>query len=101
MKYELFNKLAAEISEVFNIDERKIFKKSKKREIVDARYLLYYLCKINKMKLIYIQKYMKNRGYNIPHSTIHYGIKEVDKKLEADQDYQIVIDSINALCTTY
>ncbi len=101
MKYELFNKLAAEVSEVFNIDERKIFKKNKERAIVDARYLLYYLCKTNQIKLTYIQQYMKKRGYKIPHSTIHYGIKEVGKKVESDQDYQVVIDSINTLCIPY
>ncbi len=101
MKYELFNKLASEVSDVFNVDERKIFNKNKKREVVDARYLLYYLCNINKMKLIYIQKYMKKRGYKIPHSTIHYGIKEVGKKVSEDKDYQAVIDSINALCIPY
>ena len=43
MKYELFNKLVSEVSDVFDIDEQKIFKKNKEREIVDARYLLYYL----------------------------------------------------------
>lgn len=101
MKYELFNKLVSEVSDVFDIDEQKIFKKNKEREIVDARYLLYYLCKTNQMKLTYIQQYMKKRGYNIPHSTIHYGIKEVGKKVESDKDYQIVIDSINSLCTAY
>ena len=101
MKYELFNRLASEVSEVFGLNEEDIFKKSKERAIVDARYLLYYLCKTNKIKLTYIQSYMERRGYVIPHSTIHHGIKEVGKKIEEDNDYQVVVDSISALCIHY
>jgi len=99
MKYELFNKLATEVAEVFGVNEEDIFKKSKERTGVDARYLLYYLCKVNKMKLTYIQNYMNDRGYSIPHSTIHHGIKDISKKVDEDVDYQVVIDRINRLCT--
>jgi chromosomal replication initiation ATPase DnaA len=44
---------------------------------------------------------MERRGYVIPHSTIHHGIKEVAKKIEEDNDYQVVVDSISALCIHY
>ena len=99
MKYKLFNKLATEVAEKFGVSEEDIFIKSKERAVVDARYLLYSLCKVNKMKLTYIQSYMNDRGYSIPHSTIHHGIKDITKKVEEDRDYQIVIDRINSQCT--
>tara|TARA_R110000803_G_C11981421_1_gene320810 strand:+ start:327 stop:632 length:306 start_codon:yes stop_codon:yes gene_type:complete len=101
MKYELFSKYATEVCKVFGVEEDQIFQKNKEAEIVDARYLLYYLCNTKKMRLKYIQKYMNDRGYDIPHSTIHYGIKQVTKKVTEDRDYQNVIDVINARCIVY
>ena len=44
MKYELFSKYATEVCKVFGVEEDQIFQKNKEAEIVDARYLLYYLC---------------------------------------------------------
>jgi len=101
MKFELFNQFASEVCKVFGITEDNVFTKNKEASVVDARYLLYYLCKTNKIQLTYIQKYMKDRGYDIPHSTIHYGIKQVESKVIEDKDYQIVIDRINNICSRY
>lgn len=95
MKYRLFNDYAKEVSRIFEIKEDSIFSKDKTRDVVDARYLLYYLCKVNKMRIITIKKYMKNRGYEIPFSTIDYGIKRVLKKVEDDRDYQLHISRIS------
>jgi chromosomal replication initiation ATPase DnaA len=98
MKYHKFNAYAKEVSKVFGIEEDFIFSKNKTREVVDARYLLYYLCKTNKIQIITIKKYMKNRGYDIPYSTIHYGVKRVIKKVDDDRDYQLHISRINQEC---
>lgn len=98
MKYKLFNEFAKESTEIFGVEEGDIFSKNKSREVVDSRYLLYYLCKINNIQLIYIQNYMKKRGYDIPKSTIHYGIKEVSKKIENDKDYRIHVKRIVQKC---
>ena len=99
MKEELFNKYALEVCKVFDISEEDMFKKSKLSQFVDARYMLYYLCFARKIKMTYIQKYMKERGYDIPHSTIHYGKEKITEELSKDPDYQVVVDNINALCT--
>jgi chromosomal replication initiation ATPase DnaA len=98
MKIELFNMYTTEVCKVFDVEENEIFVKSKEATFVDARYLLYYLCSARKIKITYIQKYMRERGYDIPHSTIHYGINQVKEKVHEDQDYQVVIDKINRLC---
>ena len=99
MKEELFNKYALEVCKVFDISEEDMFKKSKLSQFVDARYMLYYLCFNRKIKMTNIQKYMKRRGYDIPHSTIHYGKEKFTEELSKDPDYQVVVDNINALCT--
>ena len=44
MKQEIFDSYAQKIAEVFNLKVEDLFVKSKKRDIVDARQLLYDAC---------------------------------------------------------
>tara|TARA_R100000426_G_scaffold79238_1_gene56882 strand:+ start:283 stop:576 length:294 start_codon:yes stop_codon:yes gene_type:complete len=95
MKLNIFNDYVTEVANLYNIEEEKIFEKSKERGIVDARHLLYYLCYYRPMKLKYIQDYMGQRGYEIGHSSIIHGIQSVHKAMAQDDDYQKVINEIN------
>ena len=95
MKKEIFKEYADRISSAFEIEKEMIFTKTKKRDVVDARFLLYYMCKERPMKLIYIQDYMCSMGYNITHSTILYGISQVAKRIQSDSDYRRVVKSIS------
>ena len=95
MKLNIFNDYVTEVANLYNIEEEKIFEKSKERGIVDARHLLYYLCYYRPMKLKYIQDYMGQRGYEIGHSSIIHGIQAVHKAMAQDDDYQKVINDIN------
>ena len=94
MKLNIFNDYVTEVANLYNIEEEKIFEKSKERGIVDARHLLYYLCYYRPMKLKYIQDYMGQRGYEIGHSSIIHGIQSVHKAMAQDDDYQKVINDI-------
>ena len=87
MKKNIFNKYVEEVSKQFAIDPTSIFTKDKRRDIADARHLLYYLCSVRPMKTVYIQEYMSDNGYDINHSSIIHGIKVVKGKLKKDQDY--------------
>jgi|TARA_R100000935_G_scaffold10727_2_gene21423 chromosomal replication initiation ATPase DnaA len=87
MKLDIFNKYVDEVCNLFNIDEETLFIKSKRRDIVDARHLLYYLCYTRPMRIVYIQEYMADRGYTINHSSVIHGISIVGKKLDNDTDY--------------
>lgn len=87
MKAEIFNTYATAIAEEFNITEEDLFTKSKRRQIVDARYLLYFACFNRPMRVVYIQEYMKERGYKVAHSNVLHGIGEIEKRLEYDRDY--------------
>ena len=95
MKLNIFNDYVTEVANLYNIEEEKIFEKSKERGIVDARHLLYYLCYYRPMKLKYIQDYMGQRGYEIGHSSIIHGIQSVHKAMAQEDDYQKVINDIN------
>lgn len=94
MKHTIFNQYVSKISDLFRLDSELLFSKTKKREIVEARYLLYYLCAKRPMSISYIQKYMEERGYIINHSTIVYGISVVENRLDDDRDYVSVVRDI-------
>jgi chromosomal replication initiation ATPase DnaA len=94
MKHNIFNQYVNKISELFRLEPELLFSKTKKREVVEARYLLYYLCAKRPMSIMYIQKYMHERGYIINHSTINYGISVVENRLDDDRDYVTVVRDI-------
>lgn len=94
MKQDVFNQYVERIADLFNISKEEFFSKSKKRELVDARHLLYYLCSQRPMRINYIQKYMTDSGYIIQHSSIIHGIKVVEERLNRDNDYVSVVKDI-------
>ena len=55
MKQNIFNEYATQCADLFSISEELLFTKSKRRDIVDARYLLYYMCSERPMRIVYIQ----------------------------------------------
>lgn len=95
MKHDVFNQYVDSVVQLFKIEKSDLFSKSKKRKIVDARHLLYYLCDKRPMRLTYIKQYMLENGYHIDNSSIIHGINMVNKKIQEDNDYVTVIKSIN------
>jgi chromosomal replication initiation ATPase DnaA len=96
MKTKIFNKYVEESCELFGVSRDALFTKNKKRDIVDARHLLYYLCSERPMSLVYIQEYMMKNGYEITHSSIHHGIAIVKTKLDIDRDYVDAVEYIQS-----
>lgn len=98
MKQDIFNQYVDRIIELFGISREEMFSKIKKREIVDARHLLYYLCHRRPMSFGYIQKFMDANGYQIKHSSIIHGVQSVSEKVRLDMDYaQVVKDMEKAV----
>lgn len=96
MKEEVFNEYVKRITSLFKIDKEAMFSKSKKREVVDARHLLYYICSKRPMRLTYIQKFMENNGYVIQHSSVIHGIKSVESRIKEDRDYVSVVRTLES-----
>ena len=80
MKEQIFDTYAQKIAELFNLKVEDLFVKSKKRDIVDARQLLYYACSKRPMRVVYIQEFMKRNGYDIGHTSILHGISVAAEK---------------------
>ena len=94
MKHDVFNQYVERVSDLFGVSKENMFSKSKKREFVDARHLVYYLCAKRPMQITYIQKYMIEAGYDIKHSSIIHGITEVEKKIVEDKDYVSIVKEV-------
>ena len=91
MKRNIFNEYVEQVVELYGITKGELFQKSKVREIVDARHVLYYLCYNRPMKLKYIQKYMSEAGYDIGHSSVLHGIQAVTNLIQSDEDYKYLL----------
>lgn len=94
MKRDFFNRYTDEILNLFRLNRNDLFVKNKKRDVVDARNLLYYMCTTRQMRVVTIQEYMAEEGYVISHSSILYGIGNVQEKIINDKDY---LHSINRI----
>jgi chromosomal replication initiation ATPase DnaA len=94
MKKQIFNQYAQKIADLFGVDKQELFVKSKKRDIVDARHLLYYLCFHRPMQLVSIQNFMEDNGYHINHPSVIHGVKIVSQRISEDADYTFIIKSI-------
>jgi len=95
MKHEAFNNYVDKITNLFSIDKNTLFSKTKKREIVDARHILYYLCSIRPMRISYIQRYLETNGYFVQHTSIIHGIKSIKKKMGEDPDYVSIVKKLS------
>jgi len=90
MKKGIFNEYVDRVLRTFGIEKEELFTKSKRRDLVDARHLLYYLCYHRPMQIRYIQEYMRENGYEVGHSTIIHGIEQVSDKISEDMDYDTI-----------
>ena len=95
MKQEIFNTYTNRVCDIFSVDEKILFEKVKRQDVVDARHLLYYLCSQRFMKVVYIMEYMAEKGYVIGNSSVQYGINAVKKRAKKDKDYKTFIKEIN------
>jgi chromosomal replication initiation ATPase DnaA len=94
MKKRIFDLYATEIAKQFHLTLDQMFTKTKKREIVDARQILYYLCMERPIRISYIQRFMEENGHHISHSTIIHGYKKAKQLIDDDKDFEEVVNKI-------
>ena len=95
MKKQIFNHFIKSIVKLFDITEDEMFAQSKKRSIVDARQLLYFLCALRDMRYSTIQEYLKERDVDVSHTTIIHGVKQMQLRMNEDKDIASIISTIN------
>jgi chromosomal replication initiation ATPase DnaA len=94
MKEDVFNQYVERVIDLFKISREDFFLKSRNRSLSDARYLVYYLCKKRNIQITYIKKYMLKNGYDLHHSSVVRGVKNVEEKTIEDRDYQTIISEM-------
>ena len=93
MKRERFNIYVELVLKEFNIQWERLFTKTKERDIVDARQMLYWICSIDgEFKIGTIVRMMRENGYDIEHPTIIHGIKRMSDT--EDKDYKRLMEYI-------
>ncbi|NKC02123.1 MAG: hypothetical protein GKR90_26990 [Pseudomonadales bacterium] len=100
MKKKIFMQYADAVAEQFHLSLDQMFEKSKRRECVDARQMLYYLCMERPIRVSYIQRFMEEEGLALCHSTIIHGYKRAKKIIESDKDFIHIAKNIEeGICT--
>lgn len=99
MKQEIFTKYVDKVANLFGMTTEDMFKKTKDRNIVDARQLLYFLCHNRSMRIKFIQTQLAEMGHKINHSSIIYGISRVEKRMKEDYDYQRIVRQFESSVT--
>lgn len=87
------------ISSQLNVNPNDIFKKDKRKNIVNARHILYYLSKKRNISIVEIENFMNENAYKIEHSSIIYGIGKVDSRYRSDRDYRFILKKIMDQCS--
>jgi len=91
MKKDIFEKYARAIASQFHLTLDQMFDRTKKREIVDARQMLYYICMERPIRVSYIQRFMGDHGHTVAHSTIIHGYKRAKEMVDEDTDFQDIV----------
>jgi chromosomal replication initiation ATPase DnaA len=95
MKKAIFEKYATAVAKEFHLSTDEMFEGSRARECVDARFMLYYLCVERPIRTSYIQRYMKEKGLDVCHSTIIHGYKQAKELVDSDPDYKNLAKQIS------
>ncbi len=95
LNYEIFDEIVYDVCTTTRTHKDELFNKTKDNHVTSARYLIYYLAKLNGYRLSAIVRCMKADGFKTTNSTIIYGIKETEKKINKDPDLAKYIKNWN------
>ena len=94
MKRDIFDVYATAIAKKFHITLDEMFAKNRRRDIVDARQMLYYLCMERPIRVSYIKRFMEEHGHTVTHSNIVMQYKKAKKLIDNDSDFKNLINDI-------
>ena len=83
--YTTFDEIVSDVCRQTRVQESELVEKTKNNHVTQARYLIYYLAKVAGYKPKDTIWMMSSLGHEVSHSTIIYGIKEIDRLLEQDE----------------
>jgi chromosomal replication initiator protein len=90
----IFEKYTDEVCKIFEVNRDKLFTKTREKNVVEARQMLFYLCYTRPIGLNMIQSLTSNKGLDIAHTSILHGIRSMQKRRSISRDYNTVIERI-------
>ena len=77
------------VAEIFDLDYLQLFEKGRKRNLVEARQVIFYIAykKINGLSLAQI-----GAKFNKDHATVLYGIKMVQNLCDTNKEFKEKVD---------
>lgn len=87
-----FEMIAEGVAEYYNINPDKLFTKSRKREVSDARQVVMYLAKkMANMALVEI-----GRRLDRTHATVNYACNQIEERLQIERQLRDDLDKIES-----
>ncbi len=94
MKRKIFNQYVEIVENALEITKDDIFTKTRKRENVEARDLLFYLCSQRNMRGNFILNRCKENGLDLDDSQITRGKAKIEELISSDPDWKQLIKGI-------
>ena len=94
MKRKIFDKYIDLVGDVLEISKEDIFTKTRKRENVEARDLLFYLCSQRNMRGNFILERCKENGLDLDDSQISRGKAKIEDLIKSDPDWKELVNNL-------
>jgi|TARA_R100000541_G_scaffold6448_1_gene13988 chromosomal replication initiation ATPase DnaA len=94
MKRKIFDQYVEIVENALEITKNDIFTKTRKRENVEARDLLFYLCSQRNMRGNFILNRCKENGLDLDDSQITRGKAKIEELISSDPDWKQLIKGI-------
>ena len=94
MKRKIFDQYVEIVENALEITKNDIFTKTRKRENVEARDLLFYLCAQRNMRGNFILNRCKENGLDLDDSQITRGKAKIEELISSDPDWKQLIKGI-------
>ncbi len=94
MKRKIFDEYVEIVENALEITKDDIFTKTRKRENVEARDLLFYLCSQRNMRGNFILDRCRENGLELDDSQITRGKAKMEELISSDPDWKQLINGI-------
>tara|TARA_R110000824_G_scaffold21748_14_gene80830 strand:+ start:6212 stop:6538 length:327 start_codon:yes stop_codon:yes gene_type:complete len=90
----LFNNVVELVSHYTQVEEDELFTKSRKKALVDARYVIIFICRQLGIKQVYIQRFFKLKGFDVHYTTLFHAYHRIEDDVDDDE---LLEDMINII----
>ncbi len=94
MKKEIFDSYAKKVAKQFHLTLDEMFTTTRRRDVVDARQMLYYLCMERPIRISYIKRFLEQYGFSVTHSTIIHGYNKAKELIQQDIDVKELVSEL-------